>query len=52
VAESCTGGLIAHRVTNVPGSSAYFRGGVGAYSNDVKERLLGVSRETLARHGA
>jgi nicotinamide-nucleotide amidase len=52
LAESCTGGLIGHRVTNVPGSSSYFRGGIEAYSNDVKERLLGVSRETLARHGA
>jgi nicotinamide-nucleotide amidase len=52
LAESCTGGLIAHRVTNVPGSSAYFRGGIGAYSNDVKVRLLGVSPDTLARHGA
>jgi nicotinamide-nucleotide amidase len=52
LAESCTGGLIAHRVTNVPGSSAYFRGGIGAYANDVKTRLLGVSPDTLARHGA
>jgi competence/damage-inducible protein CinA-like protein len=52
VAESCTGGLIAHRVTNVPGSSAYFLGGVGAYANRTKEAMLGVSHETLARHGA
>jgi len=52
LAESCTGGLIGHRVTNVPGSSAYFRGGIEAYSNDVKTRLLGVSPATLARHGA
>ena len=52
LAESCTGGLIAHRVTNVPGSSAYFRGGVGAYSNEVKANVLGVSRATLAEHGA
>ncbi|MBC8265298.1 MAG: CinA family protein [Anaerolineales bacterium] len=52
VAESCTGGLIAHRLTNVSGSSAYFMGGVVAYANEVKEQVLGVSGETLATHGA
>lgn len=52
VAESCTGGLLAHRVTNVPGSSAYFLGGLVAYSNAAKEHLLGVRRETLEAHGA
>ncbi len=52
LAESCTGGLIGHRLTNVPGSSRYFMGGVVAYDNGVKERILGVRRETLAEHGA
>jgi nicotinamide-nucleotide amidase len=52
LAESCTGGLIGHRLTNVPGSSEYYLGGVIAYANEVKERLLGVRRETLAAHGA
>ncbi len=52
VAESCTGGLIGHRLTNVPGSSAYVLGGVVAYSNTLKESALGVARETLDRLGA
>lgn len=51
-AESCTGGLIGHRITNVPGSSAVLLGGVVAYDNEVKERILGVPGETLVRHGA
>ena len=51
-AESCTGGLIAHRVTNVPGSSTYFRGGVTAYANAIKEDVLAVPAALLARHGA
>jgi nicotinamide-nucleotide amidase len=51
-AESCTGGLVAARLTNVPGSSDVFRGGVVSYANDVKEDALGVPRELLERHGA
>jgi nicotinamide-nucleotide amidase len=52
VAESCTGGMLGGRITNVAGASDYFLGGVIAYSNALKERLLGVPRETLAAHGA
>lgn len=52
VAESCTGGLLGHLITDVSGSSAYFQGGVISYSNEVKERLLGVPHETLIEHGA
>jgi len=51
-AESCTGGLVAHRITNVAGSSAYFVGGVVAYANEAKETLLSVQAATLAAHGA
>ncbi len=51
-AESCTGGLVSHRLTNVPGSSAYFVGGVVAYAYDAKERLLGVHHNTLYDYGA
>ena len=52
VAESCTGGLIGHRITNVAGSSIYFMGGVVSYSYDAKEHLLGVSHQTLYEFGA
>ena len=52
VAESCTGGTIASRLTALAGASAYFKGGIVAYSNEVKECALGVSHDTLAAHGA
>jgi nicotinamide-nucleotide amidase len=51
-AESCTGGLVAARLTSVPGSSAVFRGGIVAYDNDVKVERLGIPQETLGAHGA
>lgn len=52
VAESCTGGLVGAMMTDAPGSSAYFAGGVIAYSNDVKQRVLRVPTALLAEHGA
>jgi len=52
VAESCTGGLCSSRFTDIPGSSAYFLGGAVVYSNESKEKLLGVSVDTLVRFGA
>jgi PncC family amidohydrolase len=52
VAESCTGGLVGHRLTNVPGSSDYYAGGIIAYANEVKASLLGVRWETLEQYGA
>ncbi|MFO8081533.1 MAG: competence/damage-inducible protein A [Armatimonadota bacterium] len=52
VAESCTGGMIASRITDVSGSSDYMLGGVVAYANEIKQRVLGVPAEVLAEHGA
>jgi PncC family amidohydrolase len=51
-AESCTGGLVAHAITEIEGSSGHFVGGIVAYSNDVKEARLGVPAEMLRSHGA
>jgi PncC family amidohydrolase len=52
VAESCTGGLICHRLTNISGSSDYLERGVVAYSNSAKIELLGVSSQVIDEHGA
>ncbi len=52
VAESCTGGLVSHRITDVPGSSAYYEGSIIAYSYNVKELILHVRHDTLYRYGA
>lgn len=52
VAESCTGGLVSHRLTNVAGASAWVRGSVVAYHNDIKRDTLGVPSEVLEAHGA
>jgi nicotinamide-nucleotide amidase len=51
-AESCTGGYLAHKITSIPGSSAYFLGSVVSYSNDMKKNILHVKEETLAIYGA
>jgi len=50
--ESCTGGLISKMITEVPGSSAYFKGGLTAYSNEIKLNVLGVKKKTLSFFGA
>ncbi|WP_372647930.1 competence/damage-inducible protein A [Draconibacterium sp.] len=52
VAESCTGGYISHLITSVAGSSEYYNGSITSYSNEMKEQLLGVSRENLEKYGA
>ena len=52
LAESCTGGFIANQITNVPGASKIFLGGVVSYSNKAKQKFLGVRGATLAKHGA
>lgn len=52
VVESATGGLISHRITNVPGSSDYYKGSVTAYSNETKIKVIGVKEETITKYGA
>jgi len=52
VVESATGGLISHLITNVPGSSDVYLGSITSYSNEAKTRIVGVSEETINRHGA
>jgi len=52
VAESCTGGLVGHKITEVPGSSDYFMGGIIAYAYEAKEKFLGVDPKTLETYGA
>ncbi|MBO7150292.1 MAG: CinA family protein [Clostridia bacterium] len=51
-AESCTAGLVADKIVSVPGASAVFKGGLVGYTNEIKERVLGVSKETLDTHTA
>lgn len=51
-AESCTGGAIASLITSVPGASSYFQGSIVSYSNEIKQSLLNVSKDTLEKHGA
>jgi len=50
--ESATGGLISHLITNVPGSSDYFKGSVTAYANETKTKVIGVKAETLKKYGS
>lgn len=51
VAESCTGGLISHYITTLPGASKFFEAGVVSYSAEVKKKILGISSEIISRHG-
>ena len=52
IVESATGGLISHLITNVPGSSDYYKGSVTAYSNEAKVKVIGVKEDTINKHGA
>ena len=51
-AESCTGGYVAHLITSIPGSSAYFQGSIIAYDNEIKKKILGVDPAILSKYGA
>ncbi len=51
VAESCTGGLISHAITDLPGASSFFKAGLVVYSAEIKEKILGVSSAVIAEHG-
>jgi len=51
IAESCTGGLISHYITMIPGASTFFKAGVIAYSADAKQKILGISPETISKFG-
>src|SRR4029079_1203458 len=51
-AESCTGGYVAHLITSVPGSSAYYRGSLVSYSNEIKEEVLGIDPQVIKQYGA
>ena len=52
IVESATGGLISHLITNIPGSSDYYKGSVTAYSNEVKIKIIGVKEDTINKYGA
>jgi len=52
IIESATGGLISHLITNIPGSSDYYKGSVTAYSNEAKIKIIGVKEDTINKHGA
>jgi len=52
LAESCTGGLVGHRLTNIPGSSHCLKAGVIAYSNEAKHNILGIPKDLIEQHGA
>jgi len=52
ICESCTGGMLGSMITNIPGSSKYFLGGIIAYSNEVKEKVVGIRAKDLRKHGA
>ena len=52
IVESATGGLISHLITNIPGSSDYYKGSVTAYSNEAKTKVVGVKEDTINKHGA